>query len=417
MKNLNEWLEDIEGRHPTAIDLGLDRIKTVAARLKLLDWVVPTVVVGGTNGKGSTVAMLESLAHACGLRIASYTSPHLFHFNERIKIDGQTLSDSLLCEGLEAVESARCQSPVVSLTYFEMTTLLALHLFQQRQPNLDFIVLEIGLGGRLDAVNIVDADVSIITSIGFDHQAYLGDTLSAIGLEKVAIARSGKPLVLAEAEIPVEVNQEAARLGALTLQLGKDYQLNESSESWSISNATINFAALPRPGIKLSNAAAALVAFDHLLPKKLNEKSAIQACKLTQPVGRFSVLEAWPNIRFDVAHNPAACELLAKRVEQLNTKGEVYGLCGFLADKAVTECLAPLKELVSHWYCAPLATERSLSSSDLAAQIGGKAHLFESIEQAFKAALEVLGPQDTLIVFGSFYTVSEVQELLSNSNE
>lgn len=415
MRNLDDWLEEIESRHPSAIDLGLERIKTVAARLNLDDWTTPIVVIGGTNGKGSTVAMLESLALSSGLHVGTYTSPHLFHFSERIKIDGQPLAHRQLSEGLDVVEAARCQLPTVSLTYFEMTTLLALHLFQQRQQNLDLIVLEVGLGGRLDAVNIVDADVAVITSIGLDHQAYLGDTLSAIGTEKVAIARAGKLLVLAEAEMPPEVNRGAAELGAIVQQVDSDYWIKENESSWSLTASSLELTAMPLPSIKVSNAAAALVAFEHIFPEKLTEQRVVDACRGVAVAGRFSQIEGWPNIYFDVAHNPAACTLLANRVARLKTAGKIYALCGFLADKAVSDCIAPFSGLVSAWYCAPVATNRTMPGAELVTRIGNDARLFDSLEEALVAVRQVLTLSDTLIVFGSFYTVSEVQGLLCNN--
>lgn len=417
MKCLSEWLEDIEGRHPTAIDLGLERVKAVAQRLGIGQWETPTVIVGGTNGKGSTVAMLESLARVTGLRVATYTSPHLFRFNERIRFDGLEAEDGELCRALELIEAARLSEPEISLTYFEMTTLLALHLCQERQAELDLIVLEVGLGGRLDAVNIVDGDVAVITSIGLDHQAFLGDTLTAIAQEKVAIGRKGKPLILAEADMPAMLGPAAEEIGALKWQAGSEYQVVESKNTWSIGASGMTFQEIPFPKIKLSNAAAATLAFSMLYPHLLTEDKIAKSCETLVVNGRFTTLAAWPQVLFDVAHNPAACAHLASQLECLNRSDRIFALCSFLADKDIAEAIKPLRKVVNEWHCAPLTNERAMAGSIMSEAIGDGVILHASLTLGIKAVLEVMKSDDILIVFGSFYTVSEVQQILLGNNE
>jgi dihydrofolate synthase/folylpolyglutamate synthase len=401
VRTLDDWLEYIGRQHPQTIAMGLER---VAAVLKRMDLQVPhpVMTVGGTNGKGSTCAMLESILRAGGYRTGLYSSPHLVRYNERVRISGAECDDRLLCEGFAAVEAARDDLP---LTYFEFGTLAAFWVFEQTR--VEALVLEVGLGGRLDAVNAIDADCAVLTSVGIDHVEYLGPDRESIGREKAGIFRAGTPAVIAEPDPPVSVLQT----NASKFLLGKDFGYLAEQGQWTYwgpagKRGGLAYPAL-RGAIQLRNASAAICALDALkLPVAMQEiRRGLAEVELP---GRFQVLPGRPQVILDVAQNPQAAHTLAENLASSGFAPDTYAVCGMLKDKDVAGVLRELAPRVTHWHLATLPEPRGASAAALAAHLGkNSTRTFASPADALAAALERASGNDKIVVFGSFLTVGE----------
>lgn len=407
-RSLDDWLAWMEAHHPRQIELGLERVAQVAARVApALDAAV--VTVGGTNGKGSCVAFLEAILRAQGYRVGCYTSPHLLRYNERVRIDGVAVSDAQLCAAFAAVEQAL---QGVSLTYFEFGTLAALWLF--RQAPLDVIVLEVGLGGRLDAVNIVDADVAALTTIDLDHQDWLGPDRESIGFEKAGIFRGGRPAICADAEPPRSVVAHAQRIGALWRPVGSAFHFDATAQSWNWSGPDLPHAAtyreLPLPALPLPSAAAALAALQYL-PLPVSETAIRNGLRNARLAGRFQrVRFRGVEVVLDVGHNPQAARWLAQRLSQQPQR--THAVFAIMADKDVGAVLDALQGQIAQWHVGDLAgNARALPAADLSKQLqarGAAVTCAATVEAAFDDALKEIETGARVLVFGSFFTVGAI---------
>ena len=411
MRTLAEWLHYIERQHPKTIALGLERVAEVFGKLNPR-FAGPVITVGGTNGKGSTCAMLEAMLRAGGYRTALYTSPHLVAYNERVRLSGAEASDDALCESFAAVEAARGDVP---LTYFEYGTLAALWLFSRHDSEV--AVLEVGLGGRLDAVNIVDADCAVLTSVGIDHVDYLGPDRESIGREKAGIFREGRPAVIADPEPPRSVLGAPGR----HLLLGRDFGYVDQQTQWAYWGPAGHRPGLAHPALRgatqLRNAAAAMCALDTLrsrVPLGVQDMRRGLA-EVTLP-GRFQVLPGRPQVILDVAHNPQAAAVLADNLAASGFAAETIAVCGMLRDKDMAGVLRAIAPRVTRWHLASLAGPRAASAHELASHLGkDDAACFGSPGEAFAAALKRAHENDKIVVFGSFLTVGEVMGWLKNN--
>ncbi|SEK47414.1 bifunctional tetrahydrofolate synthase/dihydrofolate synthase [Halomonas daqiaonensis] len=407
---LPAWLARLEAAHPIGIDLGLERVAEVARRMGLFDAALAdrVVTVAGTNGKGSTVAMLEALGRAHGRSTAAYTSPHLLRYNERLRLDGREADDATLIAGFEAVEVARLAGEPVSLTYFEVSTLGALWAISRGR--VDLAILEVGLGGRLDAVNIIDPDVAVITTVAQDHAAFLGTDLQGIGREKAGILRAGRPAVLGSTALPDSVRQVAAELGARVHALGEGFFREGEGAGWTFRGQKLTLADLPDPGLPLDNAASALQALA-LAGVALDADACRRALASVQLPGRMQWLGQWC---LDVGHNPHAAGYLARRLAACPCKGRTIGLLGMLVDKDADGVISALVPVVDAWVPASLAGERARTADDLAGRLvihGAEVwHRGGSPVGAAEWLAARLAPEDRVLVCGSFFTVAEVLE-------
>ncbi len=411
MKTLAEWLAYIERQHPKTIALGLDRVSQVWKRMAIaVEW--PVVTVGGTNGKGSTCAMLEAMLRAGGYKTGLYTSPHLLAYNERVRIAGAEASDAALVESFAAVEAARDDVP---LTYFEYGTLAALWLFSRAETEV--MVLEVGLGGRLDAVNVVDADCAVLTSVGIDHVDYLGPDRESIGREKAGIFRHGRPAVIADPQPPQSVLAAPGR----HLLLGRDFGYLDQQTHWAYWGPAGRRPGLGHPALRgamqVRNASAAMCALDALrerLPLGIQDMRRGLA-EVTLP-GRFQVLPGRPQVILDVAHNPQASAALAENLAASGFAPETIAVCGMLRDKDIGGVLHAVAPRVTRWHLASLGGPRAASADELAAHLADRdVDRFSSPAEAFAAALGRASENDKIVVFGSFLTVGEVMGWLKNN--
>lgn len=410
---LDAWLARLERQHPVSIELGLERVAEVAERLGLLAQPLAgrVITVAGTNGKGSTVAMLEAVARAHGLSTATYTSPHLLRYNERLRLNGREADDAVLIEGFERVETARQAGEPISLTYFEAGTLGALWGIAEQRP--DLAILEVGLGGRLDAVNILDADVGVVTTVARDHAAFLGSELDGIGREKAGILRAGRPAVLGSLSLPASVRGVADELGASVYALGEQFTRRGEADAWEWagrddSGHRLRLQGLPDPGLPLDNAATALQAL-LLAGVALDEASCQRALKGVQLPGRMQWLGNWC---LDVGHNPHAAAYLATRLAERPCRGRRIGLLGMLADKDAEGVIGALSGVVDAWVSVGLSGERARSAAALAETLEalGQQVLHQAASPADGATWLAagLGSDDEVLVCGSFFTVAEV---------
>lgn len=416
---LEAWLSYLEQLHPSAIDMGLDRVRAVADKLSLNTSAVK-FVVGGTNGKGSTCAMLESILLAAGYRVGLYTSPHLVKFNERARINGDIVTDAVLVKQFEAVQAARGD---VSLTYFEFTTLAVLQLFAN--SGLDAMVLEVGLGGRLDAVNIVDADCSIITSVDIDHTDWLGDTREKIGFEKAHIFRAGCPAIVSDPAPPQSLLNYAQTIGADLWLFGRDFNYSGDRQQWAFAGRSQRRNALAYPALRganqLLNASAALAALESLRDRIAVPQQAVRQGLLQASLpGRFQILPGQPTIILDVAHNPHAAAVLEKNLGNMGFHPYTYAVFGMLADKDIEAVVRHMAPRIDHWFCAALPGPRGLSKeavqskvqqvlSDPSSKAPKDAHIssYDDVKEAYEAARSKSNLDDRIVVFGSFLTVAE----------
>jgi dihydrofolate synthase/folylpolyglutamate synthase len=413
---LDGWLAYIETLHPKPIAMGLARVATVARRMAI-DIACPVVTVGGTNGKGSTCAMLEAIHRHAGYRTGLYTSPHLTRFNERVRIAGDEAADDALTGAFDAVETARSSGgdAATPLTYFEFSTLAALRLFAQAR--LDVLILEVGLGGRLDAVNIVDADVAVVTPIDIDHVDYLGATREDIGREKAGIFRAGRRAICGDPDPPQSLCEHAASIGAPLWRIGRDYTYAANGNQWRYAGPGGARYGLPIPALRgsyqLGNAATALAALDALRDRLAVAAAAVRDGLVhVQLAGRFQVLPGRPVVVLDVAHNPHAARVLADALGSMGFYPRTHAVFGMLADKDIDGVVAALRHRIDDWYVAPLPGPRGASAQHIATALRdagvepGAIHAFADIEHAYAAARGGANETDRIAAFGSFLTVA-----------
>jgi len=407
-KTLSDWLSWQATLHPAEIELGLDRVRTVADRLALDRPLRGVLTVGGTNGKGTTVAFIERLCRVSGLRTAAYTSPHLVRYNERMRLDGAEVEDAWLIEQFECVEAARGATP---LTWFEYGTLAALHGFARAQA--DVWILEVGLGGRLDAVNVIDPDVSLVTTIALEHQQWLGDTIDAIAAEKAGILRPGRPAFFGDTPVPAGFESAARRIGARLSRAGADFGYVVTGDAWSWRGRTSGLDNLPLPARAdaplLRDYSLGLAAVEALEPTWLDRRAVGAATTAAPPPGRFQIVERDRRWIFDVAHNPQAAQVLRGRLLELDIPGSLTVVVGLQGDKQVAGFVAPLADLVARWLVCSVDGARGQADTDLAHAIGrfvgDRAKAAGSVEQALDAARAASEPGGTVLVTGSFQVV------------
>lgn len=412
---LENWLAHLEQAHVRAIDLGLDRVSRVAGILGTTAFACPVITVAGTNGKGSTVATLTAVYVADGRKVATYTSPHLHRFNERIALDGQPVDDDILVSAFRRVEDAR-RLAGVSLSYFEFTTLAAFRIFADAAP--DVVVLEVGLGGRLDAVNLIDADVAVITSIGIDHTDWLGDTREAISLEKAGIFRPGRPVVCGEPEPPLPMIERGEVLGCRWLQTGRDFVCTRHDGGWSWRGVAAGYEDLPWPRLAPENVSTALAAIEAAgLP--VSERAVREGVRTAAVPGRLEKrLVHGVEIVLDVAHNPHGAAFFMQQL--LPPAGHVRAVFAMLADKDAAATLDACLGRVDAWYPATLHVPRGQAAADLQPWFLQRgmcvAGEFSGVDAALRICLEDSRPGDRILVFGSFYTVSAARAWLENNH-
>ncbi|WP_441004860.1 bifunctional tetrahydrofolate synthase/dihydrofolate synthase [Xanthomonas sp. NCPPB 1067] len=415
---LSDWLAYIEQQHPSSIAMGLERVREVAARLQLEAPAKHVIVAGGTNGKGSTVAFIEAIGRAAGWKVGAYTSPHLLRYNERVRIDGEEAGDAQLVAAFAAVEAARGDT---ALTYFEFGTLAALWLFQR--SGLELAVLEVGLGGRLDAVNIVDSDVAVITTVDIDHTDWLGEDREAIGAEKAGIIRGWKPVVLGEIDPPSSVLRRAYLLGANAIRAGSDYFHEPvDAQRWRWRDVAVSLE-LPMPAlqapVQLANAAAAIAALQ-ALPVAVPAAAWAQGIAAASVAGRLQRIDvAGVQVLLDVAHNPQAARALGQALAAQPIAGSTYALYAALADKDAPGVVGALAAQVDHWLLTGLDGTRGQSAQALQRQLHGTAAAHApchaDVAGALQAVLAAAKAGDRVLVFGSFHTVAEALSALRSA--
>jgi len=415
------WLAYLESLHPKTIALGLERVEKVRQRLSL-DPGFPIITVGGTNGKGSVCAMLESILHAAGYRVGCYTSPHLLRYNERVHISKKQVSDSELCVSFEKIEKARksdSQSEQeIPLTYFEFGTLAAIQCFIDH--SVDVAILEVGLGGRLDAVNIFDCDCAVITSVDIDHTDYLGETREEIAFEKAGIMRSGKIAVCADFNVPKAITDHAVKIEAQLWCIGKDFGFVTHQSQWDYRGKEGVRNALPYPALRgdyqLANASAALAALEGIkesLP--VNIEAVRRGLTEVQMAGRFQFIPGRPTMILDVAHNPHAAKSLARSLSGLPVGPNTYAVFSMLKDKDIAGVVAEMDPVVDKWLLAGMDVPRGMTSGELEnavrqCNVRGETLSFASIKEAILYACDAANENDRIVAFGSFYTVAEVMQ-------
>lgn len=423
---LADWLAHQQAQHPQTIELGLERVREVAQRLALLPWAIPTIIIGGTNGKGSTSAFLTALARAAGWRVGTYTSPHLQRYNERIAIDDAPVGDATLVSAFERIEQAREGVP---LTFFEYGTLAALEIFKSQQ--IDVALLEVGLGGRLDATNIVDADVAVLCSVGLDHQDWLGPTVEHIGREKAGIFRSGKPVILGSTEMPASVRTALAELRCIAHWIDTDFwaEPEDDQGQWRWRGRTQVFESLPPPAlqgpIQPRNAATAIAAFLELLETRLPQAPPIDAAIVSRALqavslrGRFQRLPPQqagePEWILDVAHNEDSARMLAESLRGLPRAPRTLAVVGVLGDKNANAILRELDGLVDQWVLCGLEGARGGTPEALRARLPGElasVALAPDVAHGCATARALAREGDRIVVFGSFHVVGPALDWL-----
>ena len=420
---LAEWLAHCERLHPKTIDLSLERVQRVRARLSV-DFACPVFTVAGTNGKGSTCAMLEAILRASGYRVGVYTSPHLVHFEERCRVDGEMIEAAQLLPHFVAVEAARADE---TLTYFEFTTLVILRLLAGAE--LDAVVLEVGLGGRLDAVNLIDTDCAILTSIDLDHMDYLGPDRESIGREKAGILRPGRPAIVADPLPPRSVLDQAREIGADLWRAGIDFNFQGDPQQWGWAGRARRHHGLAYPALRganqLLNASGVLAALEAMRPRLPVTAQAVRnGLAMVELPGRFQIVPGEPTLVLDVAHNPHAVSTLTANLDQMGYYPRTHAVFGAMKDKDIESMFARMLVLVDRWYFSALPTPRAASVEELvalharalAARPAGLAPLpphephgtYSAPRTALLAALDAADPADRIVVFGSFFTVGGV---------
>ena len=421
-QTLQGWLEHCERLHAKNIDMGLARVGEVARRLALR-FDCPVITVAGTNGKGSTCAMLEAVAMEAGYRTGVYSSPHLVHFEERCRVRGDSVAAAALLPHFEAVERARTEAGTeVSLTYFEFTTLAILRFMSQ--AGLDVAILEVGLGGRLDATNIIDADCAVITSVDIDHVEFLGPDRETIGREKAGIMRTGRPVVVSDPMPPQSVIDHAREIGADLWRFGQDFNFSGDKQQWAWAGRGRRYAGLAYPALRganqLVNASGALAALEAVRERLPITAQAVRAgLALVELPGRFQIVPGQPALVLDVAHNPHSVAALTANLDAMGYFPTTHAVFGAMADKDLAPMLAKVGPVIDRWYFTDLPTPRAETAASLqqkwnALQMvaGGRREVATSLhanpEEALRAAVEAADPADRIVVFGSFYTVGGV---------
>ncbi len=413
-EHLQDWLKWQQTLHSQKIELGLDRIAEVANALDILQPNYQVITVAGTNGKGSIVAILESIYHQAGYRVASYTSPHLLHYNERIRVEQKNIDDETLCKAFDLVDQARGE---ISLSYFEFGTLAAMQIFNDVQP--DVAIYEVGLGGRLDAVNILNTDLAIVSSIGIDHVQWLGTTRESIGLEKAGIFRSHRPAICGEEEPPESLVKYAQELDSKLYLINKDYSYHRNeNQTWSFNSSKLNWENLPIPSLygdtQVSNAATALMgllSIDNKMP--VTRQSVDRGLNNINLLGRFQRISNSREIILDVAHNLDSAKVMVKNLQDLDPVAKTYAVFAVLADKDVDGIIDSVKGLIDKWFISQLDTERTLNCKKLQKILKQNCpdcnvQDYPSISEAYLAAKQAAGNSSRIVVFGSFLTVAEV---------
>ncbi|MFC4314669.1 bifunctional tetrahydrofolate synthase/dihydrofolate synthase [Steroidobacter flavus] len=441
MKSLADWLRWQETLHPSAIDLGLDRMRRTLQRLNWQQPACPVITVAGTNGKGSTVALTSQILRAAGYRVGTFTSPHLIRYNERIVIDGREVSDASLVAAFERIEAVRGTD---TLTFFEFNTIAALLVFDT--AGVDAIVLEVGLGGRLDSVNVVDADVAIVSSIALDHTDWLGPDVETIGREKAGIFRAGKPAIFGSRDMPTSIGDVAQELGAPLYRLGEDFDWQREGQRWSWRGRTTSYDNLLRPALhgelQFDNASAVLCALECLSSRLPVTREAIETGlqKVTLP-GRFQVVRRTEPVSrgissaallgshslpvavdwiLDVAHNPAAAQALSGQLASRPTGGRTLAVCGILGDKDIEGIATALRNSFDSWIVVGVPSARAVPVHDLAERLAKMgAHIAKTaatVADGCEAARMMAHAGDRIVVFGSFLTVGPALEWLQAGN-
>lgn len=410
--SLQAWLARLEQLHPNAIALGLDRVRHVWQAMALVSRF-PVVIVGGTNGKGSACAMLDAILCAAGYRTGRYTSPHLLRYNERVRIGGREASDAELVAAFAQVDAARGDT---ALTYFEFGTLAAMAQFIA--ADVDVAILEVGLGGRLDAVNVFDADVALVTTVDLDHQDYLGDTREVIGFEKAGIYRAGRPAICADPAPTASLVAHARAIGADLRMLGRGFSYDTMGEGWTYRGVAVVWPELPPPALagsfQLRNAAGALAVLEALRERLPVDVTAIrEGLRTVTAPGRFQCIASMPETIVDVAHNPEAARALAATLRERPARGRTLAVVGMLADKDAAGVIAALAELVDEWWVCTPGSPRALPAARLAEVVHSRApavplRIEADVRGALAAAQGEAREGDRIIVFGSFYTVAAV---------
>jgi dihydrofolate synthase/folylpolyglutamate synthase len=413
---LQDWLDWQETLHPSEIELGLERVAQVWNRLNPERLSSIVITIAGTNGKGSSAAILESILLAAGHTVGCYTSPHLLNYNERIRVSGQQASDQAICDAFTRVDSAREDT---TLTYFEFGTLAALDIFAQE--HLDIIILEVGLGGRLDAVNIIDPDVSLITTIDIDHTNWLGDTRDEIALEKAGILRPGRPAVFGGKNPPQALLDKARELGVVLSIAGEDFSYSRAEQNWSWEGRETSYKQLPEPQLKgrfiLQNCSAVLMALELLGGRlELSEDSVARGVETVAILGRFQVIPGDITLIFDVAHNPEAAAELAANLAAIQGEGRNLGIFSALADKDIGRMIEPLVGLIDLWYIGELDSNRAATLDQIHSSITASGVAPSNVishkllSQAQTKAMADAETHDKLVIFGSFLTVAEIMQ-------
>ncbi|HSI58105.1 MAG TPA: bifunctional tetrahydrofolate synthase/dihydrofolate synthase [Ideonella sp.] len=412
-RTLDDWLAHCERLHPKSMDLSLERVQAVRDAMGLR-FAVPVIVVAGTNGKGSTCTMMESIALQAGYRVGLYIKPHLVHFQERCRVNGAMVEPALLLPHFVAVEQARAG---VALTSFEFTTLAIMRCLSQQA--LDLVILEVGLGGRYDAVNVIDADCAVITSIDIDHTEFLGNDRESIGFEKAGILRAHRPAIVADPMPPQSVIDVAEKLGADLWRVGRDFNQSGDRQQWSWSGRGRRYHALAYPALRganqLLNAAGAIAALESLRERLPITAQAVRSgLALAELPGRFQIVPGQPALVLDVAHNPHSVAALALNLDQMGFYPRTHAVFGVMRDKDLAGLLAKVVPLIDVWHLTDLPLPRAASAAELVdavrAVAGGKAvlHTHANPESALAAAVASADPTDRIVVFGSFHTVGGV---------
>jgi dihydrofolate synthase/folylpolyglutamate synthase len=411
---LEDWLAHCERLHPKTIDMTLERVATVRDRLGLR-FDVPVISVAGTNGKGSTCAMLECIALQAGYRVGLYIKPHLVHFEERCRVNGEMVAAASLLPHFEAVEAARGD---ITLTYFEFTTLVIMRALSA--ASLDLVILEVGMGGRLDAVNAIDADCAVITSIALDHTEFLGPDRESIGREKAGILRTGRPAIVSDPEPPASIVDRATEIGADLWLIGRDFNFQGDKQQWSWSGRGRRFNGLAYPALRganqLLNASGVLAAFEAIRERlPITAQAVRNGLAMVELPGRFQIVPGQPTLVLDVAHNPQSVAALALNLDQMGFFPTTHAVFGAMRDKDIATLLQRIVPLVDRWYLTDLPPSRAAKASELAsevrvAQSGRETVISEhpSPDHALRAAAAAADPADRIVVFGSFYTVGGV---------
>ena len=420
MKNftLEEWIDWQCKLHPTNMDFNLSRVIEVAKKLKIDQPIPKVITVAGTNGKGSTVSILESILYESDYKVGSYTSPHLLNFNERIKIDKVPVKTNSICDAFESIEETRGN---ITLTYFEFSTLAALIIFSK--SNLDVIILEVGLGGRLDAVNIINPDISIITNIGLDHTDILGDDIEQIAYEKAGVMRKNKSTVIGYKNVHNSILAEGENINSKISKIDEHYHAEvRDDDSWVFKNSDGIKINCENPGIKgdiqIKNAAAAIQAIHLCDGLVLNEKKVLIGLKNAKIIGRFQIFETIPTVILDVAHNPQSIDILKDNLKKYFPNKKFHAVFGVLKDKDVDEILIKLKGVFDSWHISESTNERALRITELKDKkffTLEKPSIYDNINNAFDGAIENIKKEDEIIVvFGSSYTVAPILSKLIN---